>query len=162
MTRSVLPSDTAPERRQPNSIAGPRREHLRRIHRMTREQQIALVEEARAARQADQAHRPGSQPCEEPRKSPRPRRGQAVVLLTVGAGVLAAIFSSHPHLERWVAFAMLFPVAIFYLLPSYVAVLRDHPHAVTTAVTNVLLGWTVVGWVGVLIWSFTSSSSRRS
>jgi Superinfection immunity protein len=82
-------------------------------------------------------------------------KGHAVVLLTAGAALLAATFSSHPHLERWVAFAMLFPVAIFYLLPSYVAVLRDHPHSVTVTMTNVLLGWTIAGWIGVLIWSFT-------
>jgi hypothetical protein len=31
-----------------------RREHLRRIHPMTREQQLALIEEARAARRAAQ------------------------------------------------------------------------------------------------------------
>ena len=92
----------------------------------------------------------------------RLRKGHAVVLLTVGAALIAAIFSSHPHLEHWVAFAMLFPVAIFYLLPSYVAVLRDHPHSITAVLTNVLLGWTLVGWVGVLIWSFTRWGSRRS
>jgi hypothetical protein len=89
-------------------------------------------------------------------------RGHAVVLLTVGAAVLAAIFSSHPHLERWIAFAILFPVAIFYLLPSYVAVLRGHDRAVVATMVNVLLGWTIVGWVGVLIWSFTRWRSRQS
>ncbi len=31
-----------------------RQEHLRRIHHMTREQQLALIEEARAARRAAQ------------------------------------------------------------------------------------------------------------
>jgi hypothetical protein len=89
-------------------------------------------------------------------------KGHAVVLLTAGAALLAATFSSHPHLERWVAFAMLFPVAIFYLLPSYVAVLRDHPHSITVTMTNVLLGWTIAGWIGVLIWSFTRWGSQRS
>ncbi|WP_046869682.1 hypothetical protein [Microvirga massiliensis] len=38
--------------RQPNAPAKHRRDHLRRIHPMTREQQMALIEEARAARLA--------------------------------------------------------------------------------------------------------------
>jgi hypothetical protein len=89
-------------------------------------------------------------------------RGHAAVLLTVGAALLAAIFSSHPHLERWVAFAILFPIGVLYLLPSYVAVLRCHDRAVAVTMANVLLGWTIVGWVGVLIWAFTRWGSRKS
>ena len=50
----------AAERRQPKDIGRHRREHLRHIHRMTPEQQIALVEEARAARRGEQAGRSGS------------------------------------------------------------------------------------------------------
>jgi Superinfection immunity protein len=92
----------------------------------------------------------------------RLERGHSAILLTVGAALLAAIFSSHPHLERWVAFAMLFPVAILYLLPSYVAVLRGHDRAVAVTMANVLLGWPIVGWVGVLIWSFTRGGSRKT
>jgi hypothetical protein len=32
----------------------------------------------------------------------------------------------------------------------------------TVTMTNVLLGWTIVGWIGVLIWAFTRWGSRRS
>ncbi|HEX2134660.1 MAG TPA: hypothetical protein VHG30_01970 [Microvirga sp.] len=46
---STAPAAEAP---RPKEIAKRRREHLRRIHRMTHEQQLALIEEARAARQA--------------------------------------------------------------------------------------------------------------
>jgi hypothetical protein len=57
MTRFILASETCSEHRQAKETPRSRSEHLRRIHKMTHEQQIALVEEARAARQAEQAHR---------------------------------------------------------------------------------------------------------
>jgi hypothetical protein len=44
----VVENKRSPERKQR------RQEHLRRIHPMTREQQLALIEEARAARRAAQ------------------------------------------------------------------------------------------------------------
>jgi hypothetical protein len=48
----------APTAHLPREGAKRRREHLRHIHRMSREQQIALIEEARAARsrEQDQSH----------------------------------------------------------------------------------------------------------
>jgi hypothetical protein len=57
MTRFILASETCSEHFQPKETPRSRSEHLRRIHKMTREQQIALVEEARTARQAEQARR---------------------------------------------------------------------------------------------------------
>ena len=47
-------SDTVVENSVPSQRNRRRREHLRRIHPMTREQQLALIEEARAARRAAQ------------------------------------------------------------------------------------------------------------
>jgi len=54
---SAVPARSAAERRRPKGIKDAALEHLRHIHRMTQEQQIALVEEARAARPAEQARR---------------------------------------------------------------------------------------------------------
>ncbi len=42
-----------------------------------------------------------------------------------------------------------------YLLPSVIAVLQKHRNAPAIAVTNVLFGWTFIGWGIALIWSFT-------
>jgi hypothetical protein len=41
-------------------------------------------------------------------------------------------------------------------------VLRCHDRAVAVTMANVLLGWTIVGWVGVLIWGFTRWGSRKT
>ena len=51
---SSIQSSPNPEHRRPTDIAKRRRDHLRHIHRMTHEQQLALVEEARVARMQEQ------------------------------------------------------------------------------------------------------------
>lgn len=43
-----------------------------------------------------------------------------------------------------------------YWLPSFVAVARHHHNGTAIIVTNFLLGWTVVGWIGTLIWACTT------
>ena len=59
----------------------------------------------------------------------------------------------------------LFMLAIFsivglfiYLVPTYVAVARKHPNMPAIILLNVFLGWTLVGWVGALVWSFTNTA----
>lgn len=49
----------------------------------------------------------------------------------------------------------LFPIAIYILL-TIVAVYRNHHNRVSIILTNILLGWTVIGWVVALVWSFSS------
>jgi len=40
-----------------------------------------------------------------------------------------------------------------YLLPTIIAVVRDHPNALAIYLINLFFGWTLVGWVGTLLWS---------
>lgn len=42
-----------------------------------------------------------------------------------------------------------------YFLPTFLALARGHPNAFLLAIVNLSLGWTVIGWVGALFWSFT-------
>jgi ABC-type transport system involved in cytochrome c biogenesis permease component len=54
---------------------------------------------------------------------------------------------------------MIFTVLIFvalYLAPMIVALCRKHRQAGAIAALNILLGWSVLGWIGALIWSLTS------
>ena len=39
-----------------------------------------------------------------------------------------------------------------YFLPTFVAV-NGHPHALAVFVLNLLLGWTLLGWVVALVWA---------
>ncbi len=41
----------------------------------------------------------------------------------------------------------------FYFLPSLVAFLRQHKNRLAIFLLNLLLGWTVLGWVVSLVWS---------
>lgn len=40
-----------------------------------------------------------------------------------------------------------------YLLPTAEAWLRRHPNTAAVAALNVLLGWTLIGWVVALVWA---------
>ena len=43
-----------------------------------------------------------------------------------------------------------------YFLPAIVATQRRHRQRLAVSVTNLLLGWTLVGWVAAMIWACTA------
>ncbi len=43
-----------------------------------------------------------------------------------------------------------------YMAPTIIAARRGHPNVAPIAVVNILLGWTLVGYVIALAWSFTA------
>lgn len=53
-----------------------------------------------------------------------------------------------------VAACLLTVLVIVYLAPSYVAHDRKAPSLGTVVVVNVLLGWTVVGWIVALAMAY--------
>jgi hypothetical protein len=40
-----------------------------------------------------------------------------------------------------------------YLLPTFVAAARKHRNLVAILIINLFLGWTLLGWVGALVWA---------
>lgn len=42
---------------------------------------------------------------------------------------------------------------LLYFLPAVVAALRRHPSGLAIFLLDLLLGWTVLGWIVALIWS---------
>jgi hypothetical protein len=40
-----------------------------------------------------------------------------------------------------------------HFLPTFVAFVGNHRHSVLILVLNVLLGWTIIGWLVLLIWA---------
>jgi ABC-type transport system involved in cytochrome c biogenesis permease component len=44
-----------------------------------------------------------------------------------------------------------------YLLPTLVAMFREHRNALAIFVMNLCLGWTFIGWVGALVWACTNN-----
>jgi len=47
------------------------------------------------------------------------------------------------------------PLVLVYLLPSFLAIVRGHQSWWAIVALNLVLGWTVIGWIGALIWSLT-------
>jgi hypothetical protein len=43
-----------------------------------------------------------------------------------------------------------------YCLPGIVALLRHHHNTLAIALLNLLLGWTVLGWIIALVWACTA------
>jgi Superinfection immunity protein len=40
---------------------------------------------------------------------------------------------------------------VAYFIPSYVAYERKNPHLLAIVLVNILLGWTIVGWIAALV-----------
>jgi len=50
----------------------------------------------------------------------------------------------------------------FYVFPSLLAIHESHPHARAVAMINLLLGWTIVGWLVSLFWVLSSTSATKA
>ncbi|TNH76724.1 hypothetical protein CF141_07035 [Aeromonas hydrophila] len=48
-------------------------------------------------------------------------------------------------------------IVIVYFLPLFIAVLRKHRNATAISALNLLLGWTVLGWIGSFVWALTAN-----
>ncbi|GGG92598.1 MAG TPA: superinfection immunity protein [Oceanicaulis sp.] len=51
-------------------------------------------------------------------------------------------------------------ILVGHFLPTLIALLRGHHNGFAIFLTNLLLGWTVIGWVVALIWSTTATQRR--
>jgi hypothetical protein len=47
-----------------------------------------------------------------------------------------------------------------YALPSILAWHRRHPGRIAITALNLLLGWTLLGWVGALGWALSATPGR--
>jgi len=47
-------------------------------------------------------------------------------------------------------------VLAVYFIPAIIASMRKHHQTMAITLTNVLLGWTVIGWIVALIWSVSA------
>lgn len=52
---------------------------------------------------------------------------------------------------------ILFIVGLFfYFLPTFIAYRRRHKNRTAILVLNIFLGWTLIGWIVALVWSFAN------
>lgn len=58
-------------------------------------------------------------------------------------------------------FALVLVIVGIYLLPSLVAIARNHSSKGSIIVCNVFLGWSLLGWVLPLAWAFGNQRGLR-
>jgi hypothetical protein len=59
----------------------------------------------------------------------------------------------YPRMYRWPFDGMHIVLVIFYFVPTVVASSLKHPNEEAIGVVNLLLGWTIIGWIACLIWA---------
>ena len=52
-------------------------------------------------------------------------------------------------------------ILFMYFLPALVAWKRRHKNSSAIGVLNLLLGWTMIGWIGSMVWAFTSNTATK-
>jgi uncharacterized membrane protein YhaH (DUF805 family) len=62
----------------------------------------------------------------------------------------------------WRAIVISAVAIIVYFIPTWIATARKHHNADAIFVTNLLLGWTAIGWIVALIWSLTAVKRESS
>lgn len=97
------------------------------------------------------------------------------VIISVGGGFLAtcaglvgvsSVYSGYlwwgenqSQINEWFILAQISGV---YIFPYLVALVRRHHQRNAIFVLNLLLGWTVLGWVIALVWSMTAVHRQHS
>lgn len=46
-------------------------------------------------------------------------------------------------------------IVTIYAVPSFVAFFRQHSKKQVILLTNIFVGWTVIGWIACMVWSFS-------
>jgi hypothetical protein len=57
---------------------------------------------------------------------------------------------------------ILFVFLPLYFAPAWVALWRVHRHRVAILTLNIMLGWTILGWIGALVWAFMDQPKEGS
>ena len=47
-----------------------------------------------------------------------------------------------------------------YFLPGVIAGYKKHKHRTAITLLNWITGWTIVGWIGLLIWALTGEGNK--
>lgn len=91
-------------------------------------------------------------------------RKAKILLLTYGglivvSAVLLGAASQGEYAEAngiFITMMWAIPTGI-YLLPTFIAALRDTPNFLFIVLANIFGGWTGIGWLGCLIWAAVDS-----
>lgn len=48
-------------------------------------------------------------------------------------------------------------IMTMYFVPTMVACKRNHPKSVAITALNYLSGWTIIGWIGAIVWALADA-----
>jgi hypothetical protein len=76
-----------------------------------------------------------------------------------GMGFLVADRGGSNMIEAVMLLAML--LLLVYFVPTMVAHGRNHRQRLAITVLNTVLGWTLIGWAGALVWACTTDVEKE-
>jgi RsiW-degrading membrane proteinase PrsW (M82 family) len=77
------------------------------------------------------------------------------LVIMVGGASLIGIIANGDASQRIAALIFAACAFVLYFLPTIIAAKRRHQNDAAIFIINAFLGWTVLGWVIALTWSFT-------
>lgn len=85
----------------------------------------------------------------------------ALILLATGVAISGAFAVVTGKLDAIFIGGLLMIGAVIYFIPSMVAALRQHRNKSGIILLNIFLGWTLLGWVGALIWAMYEEKEKQ-
>ena len=70
--------------------------------------------------------------------------------------------SGDGFLVAGIPFFIILILIIPYFIPSVIAFVRKHHNSAAILILNILLGWTIIGWIVCLVWSLTSKQMNQT
>jgi hypothetical protein len=109
--------------------------------------------------------------CRNPIEFSRPSPSRTGLWVRLGLWLVVLVFSiwfivsvgraTDTPIMGFVRFSLLAVLVVAaYFLPTLIAIRRGHLQSTPIFILNLLLGWTGLGWVGALIWSFIVTRPR--
>ena len=56
-------------------------------------------------------------------------------------------------------FLLIIITLVIYFFPSFVAMVRENTQTAAIFILNLTLGWTILGWIGALVWAFVKQKN---
>jgi len=81
---------------------------------------------------------------------------------TLISAAAAAAIDSRQQGDTTMSWVLLVLACFIYFAPSINAKLRKHPRPAGIVCLNLLLGWTLIGWVLALVWSYSGPPPIKS
>ena len=87
----------------------------------------------------------------------------AVIIGLIFLVAVTGAIGSGTNAAALVATIIFFPAAIaLYFAPTIIANRRDHENMVGIGVLNFFLGWTLLGWIGALVWAYSTKTEKEA